>query len=81
MNLKDYRKDFEEYVNNVSNEEFEQELIESGINKEKILLNPVSDLWFWKDVPKWKFVWWDFQCHIIIFFWKLKMIILRRDYK
>ena len=51
------------------------------MEEEKIVLKPVSDLWLWKDVPKWKFILWGIQYHIIIFFWKLKMIILRRDYK
>jgi hypothetical protein len=40
-------------------------------NSQKIELKPIEDLFIWKDVPKWKLLWWDIQYHIGTFFWKL----------
>lgn len=83
MNLKDLREDFEEHINNISNEQFEQELFEAGIENcnDKVILKPIEDLFIWKDVPKWKFVWWDIQYHIGDFFWKIKEYVKRMKTK
>jgi len=46
-----------------------------------VILKPVSKLFIFKNMPKWNFIWWNVQYHIIIFMQKLQNIKIKSKRK